>query len=220
MQTTLLGLAIAFILALLAALVGPFFIDWSQFRTQFEREVARATGMQVRVDGRIDARLLPSPTLSQRDVAIGERLDANNLSVEKLDVEVSLGDLMRGQWRATELSLTGLVLEVGLDDKGRMKWNAAPGNFNLAAVTVDRFSVTGAIAVLDAASNTSFRFDNIAFGGEVRGLAGSLRGEGAVTFRGTRYPFRLATGRVADANALRVRLNVDSLNTGFGVDLD
>lgn len=220
MQTTLLGLALAFILALLAALVGPLFMDWNQFRSQFEREVARATGMQVRIDGKIDARLLPSPSLSLRDVAIGERLDANNISVEKLDVELSLGDLMRGEWRATELSLSGLVLEIGLDPAGRMKWNAAPGNFSLSAVTVDRFSVTGAIAVLDAASNTSFRFDNIAFGGEVRGLAGSLRGEGAVTFRGTRYPFRLSTGRAGEANAQRVRLNVDPLRTGFGVDLD
>ena len=36
MQTTLLGLAIAFIVALVAALVGPFFIDWNRFQPQFE----------------------------------------------------------------------------------------------------------------------------------------------------------------------------------------
>ena len=36
MQTTLLGLAIAFILALLAALIGPYFVDWSRFRPQFD----------------------------------------------------------------------------------------------------------------------------------------------------------------------------------------
>ena len=40
MQTTLLGLAIAFIIALLAALIGPYFIDWNQFRPQFEAEIA------------------------------------------------------------------------------------------------------------------------------------------------------------------------------------
>ncbi len=34
-QTTLLGLAIALILALIAALIGPYFIDWNQFRPQF-----------------------------------------------------------------------------------------------------------------------------------------------------------------------------------------
>ena len=41
MQTTLLGLAIAFIIALVAALIGPYFIDWNQFRPQFEAEATR-----------------------------------------------------------------------------------------------------------------------------------------------------------------------------------
>ena len=49
MQTTLLGLAIAFIIALLAALIGPYFIDWNQFRPQFEAEAARIIGAPVRV---------------------------------------------------------------------------------------------------------------------------------------------------------------------------
>jgi uncharacterized protein involved in outer membrane biogenesis len=60
-QTTLLGLAIAFIIALIAALVGPYFIDWSQFRPQFETEASRVIGTQVRVGGALDARLLPTP---------------------------------------------------------------------------------------------------------------------------------------------------------------
>ena len=59
MQTTLLGLAIGFIIALVAALVGPYFIDWSQFRPQFEAEASRVIGAQVRVGGAFDARLLP-----------------------------------------------------------------------------------------------------------------------------------------------------------------
>ena len=62
-QTTLLGLAIAFIVALMAALIGPYFIDWNQFRPQFEAEAARIIGAPVRVGGKLDARLLPSPSL-------------------------------------------------------------------------------------------------------------------------------------------------------------
>ena len=53
MQTTLLGLAIAFIIALIAALVGPYFIDWNQFRPQFEAEATRILGTPVRVGGNI-----------------------------------------------------------------------------------------------------------------------------------------------------------------------
>ena len=63
MQTTLLGLAIAFIIALVAALIGPYFIDWNQFRPQFEAEASQVIGTPVRVAGALDARLLPTPTL-------------------------------------------------------------------------------------------------------------------------------------------------------------
>jgi large subunit ribosomal protein L24 len=219
-QTTLLGLAIAVILALLAALIGPYFIDWSQFRPHFEREASRVIGMPVRVDGEIDARLLPTPSLSLRGVAIGARSDANNVSVEKLDVEFSLGDLMRGEWRANELTLNGLVLELGLDRRGRMNWASLGGGFNVGALTVDRFHVTGALSLTDAASRTSLRLDDIVFTGEVRATAGSVRGEGALKSDGVRYPFRLATGRTADGGGQRLRLNVDPGGRALAADLD
>ncbi len=220
MQTTLLGLAIAVILALLAALIGPYFIDWSQFRPEFEREASRVIGMPVRVDGEIDARLLPTPSLRLRGVAVGARSDANNVSVEKLDVEFSLGDLMRGEWRANELTLNGLVLELALDQRGRMNWAARSANFNFGALTVDKFHVTGAMSLNDASSRTSLRLDNIVFSGEVRALAGSMRGEGVLKSGGVRYPFRLATGRVADGSGQRVRLNLDPDERALAADLD
>jgi len=100
-QTTLLGLAIAFIIALIAALVGPFFIDWNQFRPQFEAEATRVLGAPVRVGGALDARLLPAPSLRLRSVVVGGANDLGKVRADKLDVEFSLGDLMRGQWRAT-----------------------------------------------------------------------------------------------------------------------
>ncbi len=71
MQTTLLGLAIALILALLAALVGPYFIDWNTYRPRFEAEASRLVGLPVRVGGAIDVRILPTPTLLLNGVEIG-----------------------------------------------------------------------------------------------------------------------------------------------------
>ena len=52
MQTTLLGLAIAIILALLAALVGPLLIDLGNYRSLFEAEAHRLTGVNIRVTGK------------------------------------------------------------------------------------------------------------------------------------------------------------------------
>ena len=73
MQTTLLGLAIAIILALVAALVGPLLIDWSTHRSLFEAEASRLIGVDVRVNGAIEARLLPTPSLTLHDIEIGGR---------------------------------------------------------------------------------------------------------------------------------------------------
>src|SRR6476469_338458 len=105
-QTTLLGLAIAFIIALVAALIGPYFIDWNQFRPQFETEATRVVGAPVRVAGALDARLLPTPSLRLRTVVVGGANDLGKVRADKLDVEFSLGSLMRGEWRATELTST------------------------------------------------------------------------------------------------------------------
>ena len=109
MQTTLLGLAIAFIIALIAALIGPYFIDWNQFRPQFETEATRVVGAPVRVGGELSARLLPAPSLRLRSVAVGGANDLGKVRADKLDVEFSLGSLMRGEWRATELTIGGMA---------------------------------------------------------------------------------------------------------------
>jgi uncharacterized protein involved in outer membrane biogenesis len=70
-QTTLLSIAIALILALLAALFGPHVIRWNDHRAFFEAEASRLVGIKVMVGGDIDAALLPFPSVTLRAIAIG-----------------------------------------------------------------------------------------------------------------------------------------------------
>ena len=46
------------VLALTAALVGPYFIDWTSYRADFEREASAILGRKVKVEGA--ATLLPT----------------------------------------------------------------------------------------------------------------------------------------------------------------
>jgi AsmA-like C-terminal region/AsmA family len=219
-QTTLLGLAIAFIIALVAALVGPYFIDWNQFRPQFEAEASQVIGARVRVMGALDARLLPTPTLRLRSVVVGGPNDLGKVGADKLDVEFSLGDLMRGQWRANELTIEGMALDLGLDPQGRIDWLASSGRFNLGSLSIDRLNLTGRIALHDAASHTTVEMSDIAFSGDVRSLAGSVRGDGSFTSGGTRYPFRVSSGQLADGGGTRVHLNIDPGERVLSAELD
>ena len=220
MQTTLLGLAIAFIIALIAALVGPYFIDWNQFRPQFEAEATRIIGAPVRVGGKLDARLLPAPSLQLHSVVVGGANDLGKVRANKLDVEFSLGSLMRGEVRATELTINGMSVDLGLDAKGRIDWPATTGTVNLGSLAIDRLNLTGRIALHDAASRSTLELNDIAFSGDVRSLAGSVRGDGNFMLLGIRYPFRVSSGQGPEGNGTRVHLNIDPGQRALAIDLD
>jgi hypothetical protein len=220
LQTTLLGLAVAFILALIAALIGPYFIDWNQFRPQFEAEASRVIGAPIRVEGALDARLLPVPSLRLRSVVLGGANDLGRARADKLDVEFSLGSLMRGEWRADELSINGMALDLGLDSRGKVDWPVSAGKFNLGSLAIDRLNLTGRIALHDAASRATLELDDIAFSGDVRSLAGAIRGDGNFMLSGTRYPFRVSSGQTADGVGTRVRLTLDPGTRALSIDLD
>ena len=220
MQTTLLGLAIAFIIALVAALVGPYFVDWNQFRPQFEAEATRIVGAPVRVSGELDARLLPAPSLRLRSAVVGGANDLGKVRADKLDVEFSLSSLMRGEVRATELTINGLSLDLGLDPKGRIDWPASSGAVNLGSLAIDRVNLTGRIALHDAASRSTLELSDIAFSGDVRSLAGAIRGDGNFTFEGSRYPFRVSSGQGPEGNGTRIHLNIDPGERALAADLE
>src|SRR6202043_1060044 len=131
----------------MAALVGPYFVDWNQFRPQFEAEATRIVGAPVRVGGELDARLLPAPSLRLRSAVVGGANDLGKVRADKLDVEFSLSALMRGEWRANQLTISGMALDLGLDPKGRIDWPTSSGKFNLGSLSIDRLNLTGRVAL-------------------------------------------------------------------------
>jgi len=122
LQTTLLSIAIALILALLAALVGPHVIRWNDHRAFFEAEASRLIGMGVKVGGDIDAAILPFPSVTLRAIAIGPAGQGRRLQARSLRIELALGALMRGELRATEMRLVAPQLNIGLDSDGQIDW--------------------------------------------------------------------------------------------------
>ena len=219
MQTTLLGLAIAIILALVTALVGPLLIDWGNHRALFETEASRLIGVNVRVTGGIEPRLLPSPRLILHGIAIGDGPDT--IRARTLGVEFALGSLMRGEWRAAEVRLAGPQISLGLDTSGRVR---APGftvAFKPDELSVDRLSIEdGTVTLTDAASGASVTLDRVRFNGEARSLVGPVKGEGAVTIAGQLYPYRIALGRLSEEGSFKLHLNVDPVDRALSIEAD
>ena len=128
-QTTLLGLAIAVIVALVAALVAPLVVDWNRYRSHFEEEASRLTGLTVHVDGGIDARILPTPLLKLHDVVVGEPGRTPQVRADFVELEIGLGPLLRGEVRATQMHVIAPQINLGLDSSGAIDWPALAASF-------------------------------------------------------------------------------------------
>jgi large subunit ribosomal protein L24 len=211
-QTTLLGLAIAMILALVAALVAPLVVDWNHYRTAFENEVGRLTGLSVRV-GSIDARILPSPIIKLRDVEIGAGGGVPQLRAASLELEVRLGSLLRGRIEATEARLVAPQISLSLDRSGAIVLPGASRLFRPEELSISRLSIEdGRMVFADANSGAQAVLQKLSFDGDARSLAGPFRGEGAFVAGGEPYAYRLSGGQADDNSGFKIRLGVDPQN--------
>lgn len=221
MQTALLSAGIAVILALVTALVGPLFVDWGAYRSEFEARVAALTGLEVRVTGPIDLRLLPTPTLTLRQLELGRPGDSAKTRARALRIEFALGDLLRGEWRAPDMRLRGPELTLNLDQSGHLAWSAPTIGLDPDAVSIDHLEIEGGHATLaDAASGSHLQLDDLTFAGQVRSLAGPVKGEGSFTISGQRYPFRLSVAKPAEDGGVKVRLNLEPADLPRTIDVD
>ncbi len=208
MQTTLLGTGIILILALLAALVGPLFIDWNSYRFAIEAEASRVMGVPVNVTGPIDVRLLPTPSLSLSGVEVGA--DAAKTAARRLDLELGIGALLRGEFRATEVAIDGPDVTISLDRNGNIEIPAARLAFDPERLAIERLSIeNGHINFANAQNGARFGIENVSLSGDVRSLMGPFKAEGRFAAKGDTYKFRLSGSRMEDDGSLKLRLALD-----------
>jgi hypothetical protein len=116
--TFLAGLAI---LVLVAALAVPPLLDWSAHRSFVEAGIARALGANVRTEGPLDLRLLPTPRLRMQRLRVGE---TNGASLDAMYVraEIALTPLLSGEVRFldTRIGRAEIKLPVAIGGESRL----------------------------------------------------------------------------------------------------
>jgi large subunit ribosomal protein L24 len=220
LQATLLGIAVAIILALVAALVGPYFVDWNAYRGYFEAEAAKVVGQPVRIAGPIDARLLPTPALTLGNIEIGAPTQPP-ARMRELHAELALGQLVRGELRASELHIAGLQVSLGLTAQGAIDWPATRLGLDPDRLQIDRVEVEDSRLTLgDAASGAAVELRGFWFKGEMRSLLGPAKGEGGFMAEGERYGYRVAASRVGDDGAVKLKLGLDPVDQPIALETE
>ncbi|MGH6671167.1 MAG: AsmA family protein [Xanthobacteraceae bacterium] len=220
MQTTLLGLAIALILALVAAIVAPLVVDWNHYRAPIEAEASRLTGLSVHVNGPIDARLLPSPQITLRDVDVGGAGQKPQMRAGVLKLELALGPLLRGKVQAIQADLIKPQLSLGLDRSGAIDLPKLSPSFHPQALSISHFSVTdGRVTLSDAGSGKKIVLHKLWFNGDVVSFAGPFNGQGAAVAGDQLYGYRII-GSPAAGGGTTIRLSVDPSDIPLTTEFD
>jgi len=218
-----LGVGGALVLALLTALVGPHLVDWTAYRSWFEREAGGLLGVPVTVGGAVDLELLPAPILRFENVTVGRAGGPSpQAHVGRFTLHLAPTAFLRGEVRATEVHLDRPTLDAVIGEDGRLSLPlpAVPTGADADRTSLEQVVVSdGQIRLLDRRSGAQSTIDALDFTGEARSLAGPYKAEGRFRYGAVSPSFRVATARVENG-ALRLKASLLPQTRALSLDID
>ena len=210
------------VLALSVALVAPYFVDWTSYRADFEREASRILGREVTVEGAAGARLLPFPSVTFGDVTVAGGPDgAPAIHVDTFEMDVELAPFLRGEILIFDMRLERPVVTVALEEDGRFDWpTRADSGFLDAQITLENVAVEdGEMRLLHRLSGREHRISNIDARVSAQTLAGPWRLDGTASIDGVATTLALSTGTLTDGS-MRLRVRASPFGSSFQIETD
>lgn len=196
-------------LALFAALIAPYFIDWSSYRAAFEAEAGRIIGQPVKVRGEADARLLPFPSVTFSDVIVGDAAQPS-MTVGKFSMDAELAPFLSGVVRIFDMRVEAPKAVVRILENGTLDWAlkrkpTPPGDLVvLEHVTIQNADIT----IIDEQNGRTHRLSGINALVSAKSLTGpwSIEAEGEIG--GHRGGLSISTGIAQTNGAIRMRVRL------------
>jgi uncharacterized protein involved in outer membrane biogenesis len=200
-------LASILILILTAAVVAPPFLPWEAYRSEIDRAITRAAGLNARTEGAIEVRLLPLPRIRIERIHLNDVDAGPSLRADGVSAEFQLSPLLRGEVRFTDTRIGRADLRIPITGAGL--WRLPAGGLStvhplardlaVESLRVDQLLVTTQVP---ATGRTDQLYaENVAIEGQT--LAGPWRLEGTTSG----LPFRLVTGTLGEDRSIAVKLS-------------
>ncbi|RWG00638.1 AsmA family protein [Mesorhizobium sp.] len=201
-----------FVLVLCAALVVPYFVDWTGYRADFEREASTILGRKVTVKGDATARLLPFPSVTFSNVEVaGGPGGQPAMTMETFSMDAELAPFLRGELLIFDMRLVHPKATIDVAGDGTVDWAIRPSTpFDPGQIAIEKLTVTeGQIELRHAAGGRSHFISEINSTVSAKSLAGPWRMDGSLRFDGLRTEVSASTGRTEADGQMRVRLKAD-----------
>ncbi len=210
--------------ALFAALIVPWFVNWNDYKTTFEIEAERILGQPVHVNGTAKATILPSPSLTFTDVTVGDDPAHPMMTVDRFSATIELMPLLQGEIRVVAMRLDHPVVNIAREADGSSEWlkrSAASQELNPEKVVLEDVEISdGTIRYSDAATGVAIDVDQVVATVEAASLLGPWRVEGSYLDGGERVPFRVGTGLRLGDGSIRAKIDLSPSSYPVAVTAD
>lgn len=210
------------VLALFSALLAPLFVDWTNFRQNFEDQASQLLGKKVVVHGDVSARILPFPSVTMEDVTVGTDVDGSPLvRVARFSLDAELAPFLSGEARIFDMRIEEPKARIRLLADGTLDWlRGSKPSIPARTVVLEKVSVTGGtIEFIDQQSGRNRLLSEVDAALSARTLAGPWSVEGRAVLDGEPARFTLATSEAGGAT-LPLRLRIDPEARPFDLVLE
>ncbi|HDZ73918.1 MAG TPA: AsmA family protein [Aurantimonas coralicida] len=196
------------VLALIGALVAPYFIDWTAYRDDFQREASAILGRDVVVRGEASARLLPFPSVTFGDVEVLDESGAALATIGRFRMDAELAPYLSGEIFIYSMSLDRPSIRIPIRPDGSIDWVVEKPKIPTGAtVVLDNVAITnGTVRIENGLTGRSHELSGVEAVLSAGSLAGPLDGSGRFKLGGEAVAFTLAAGTRQPDGSVPVRL--------------
>lgn len=202
-------------------MIGPYLIDWTSYRETFQREASTFLGKPVKVAGKANIRLLPTPTLNFTDVRVGDD-HAPELTIENIRAELELPALLKGEISVIQMQIDRPVLRLDVASFAKPLPQREPDSasqdmrLDPESVSLDSVAVNGGEILLhDSRTGQNWTVSSLNAQFEARSLTGPGKVEGGLVLNGETISFRASAGRVASDGTLPLKISLTPARLPF-----
>nr|WP_281431854.1 AsmA family protein [Rhizobium setariae] len=210
------------VVALFAALLAPYFIDWTDFRKDFETQASRIIGKKVVVHGSVDARLLPFPMVTMNDVRVGETGGGEALvTAERFTMETELAPFLSGEALIYNMHIENPKVKLRLTEDGTFDWvKTGVPQIPASTVVLEKVTVSnGEVQIIDEQTGHNRHVTGLDMQLSAKTLAGPWKVSGAGAVDGQSGSFVMNTS-VPENGRMFLKLRLLPEAPGIVAELD
>jgi len=211
------------VLVLFAALAVPPFVDWTNYKADFEREASAVLGRRVTVHGTASARLLPFPSVTFSDVSVAGGPDGQPaMTVETFSMDAELAPFLRGEVLIFDMRLVRPKAAIAVAADGTVDWAVRPSSpFDPGQVSIEKLTIdNGEIVLAHAAGGRDHVLSQLDATVSARSLAGPWRLDGSAMLDGLATRLALSTGKAGADGKIGLRLKLDPQAYPLAIETD